>query len=374
MFDLSRHPYFEPWQDPASGHLSYLLTARVAPLQKPFYFANSSTSADERWLWFEAAFPPSPHKTLAAVCLDPDEPVIRHFPGTVVEHAAPLIVDDGRACLFAAGDAVWQQPLEGEATLVCRLPEEYVAARHVYRLATHLTISADGRYLLLDGEVGNQWFVALGELATGEVRVLHEWGRHYNHAQFSPHDPNLFLIAQDWWRDRISGRYTCYDHRIWLMDTVPSRFEPLLPTDWFRHGTDASHEWWAPDGTLCWVDYARGAYECDVTTRETTLVWPGPLCHAHCSADRRYWCADESPYRWPDADCEVRFFDRETGADLRIASALPAPKVPRRVYHIDPHPRFSGAETWITYATTARGGQVDVALAPVAPLLAAASN
>jgi hypothetical protein len=82
--NLDRHPYFEPWTDPGTGVRSYILTERVAPLQKAFYFVNASISPDESVLWFEAAFPPAPYKFLT----DPGTLLTRPaetFPGLALD-------------------------------------------------------------------------------------------------------------------------------------------------------------------------------------------------------------------------------------------------------------------------------------------------
>ena len=366
---LAAHPHFTPWTDPMSGVVSYVLTERVAPVQQTFYFTNPSVSPDERWLWFYTAFPPNPHRTLGVVSLDPDLPLIRHFPGAAFSEASPMVAPEGDAAYFCLDTGVWRQPIDGDAELICHLDDAWVNKRALTRLATHLTLSADGRHFLLDGEIGGHWFVGLGGRASGKVVILKEFGHHFNHAQFSPHDPALFLIAQDWWHDPVSGQRFDYDHRTWLMDTAQTRFEPIRPQDWNRHGTAASHEWWSADGLVCWVDYAEGAFEYDPSTRETRQVWPGPLCHAHCDRTRRYWCADQSPYSWDRTGCQIRFFDRERGREIAIASALPLPPYPRHPYHIDPHPQFSPRDSWIAYTTTVYG-KVGVALTPVAPLLA----
>ena len=61
--ELSRHPYFTEWTDPVSNVKSYVLTQAAAPLQQSFYFTNSSLSADEKYLWFYACYPPAPIST-----------------------------------------------------------------------------------------------------------------------------------------------------------------------------------------------------------------------------------------------------------------------------------------------------------------------
>lgn len=367
-YNLEAHPFFEPWTDPESGVTSYILTERVAPVQQTFYFTNSGVSPDEKWLWFYTAFPPGAPKTLGVVSLDPDNPMIRHFPGDTFSGASPMVAPEGDAVYFCLGLSVWRQPLEGEPKVICSLDEAWVNKRRLRRLATHLTLSADGRYFLLDGDIGDHWWVGLGDRKTGEVEILKEFARHHNHAQFSTVDPEIFLIAQDWWNDPVTGQHFPYDHRIWLMDINQTIFEPLRPRDWVGHGTAASHEWWSKDGFICWADYKEGAFECDLDDRVARKVWQGALCHVHCDPTRRYWCADESPYKWDEKPCEILFYDRERDEEVKIVSGLPRPLYPRSQYHLDPHPQFSPQGFWVAYTTSVRG-MVDVALTSVTNVL-----
>jgi hypothetical protein len=380
MFDLAKHPFFERWEDPVSGVVSYVLKERVAPIQQAFYFTNPSVSADERWLWFYAAYPPNQQKTLACVSLDPDHPVIRHFPQAGFTSVSPLVAPQGDAVYFAMGNSVYKLMVDGRVTVVCTLPREYVRYRHFSRLATHLSLSADGRYLLLDGDLGNFWWVGLGDLETGSVKVLKEFCSHHDHAQFSPTDPELFMIPEDHWNDKVSGQRFHLNHRIWLMDVSQRRYEPVSPKDWYDHNSNVTHEWWSKDGQVCWVDYKKGTFECDPYSLKTEHVWKREICHAHCSSDRQYWCADENPYKWATQPVEVAFFDRRTGREKAIVSAMPQPPVSkelyrfeppycsRDLYHLDPHPQFSPKDSWVVYTSMVRGA-VDVALAPVAGLL-----
>lgn len=256
---------------------------------------------------------------------------------------------------------------DGRQVEIGRLPEELIKDRAVTRVASNISLSADGKYILLDSAIGNSWTVSLMELKTGKVEKLHWFSRHYGHAQFSPTDPELFLIDQDWWRDSISGEYFPFDNRIWLMDTKGTRFEPLLPDAWVQHNSYICHDFWSQQGKLCWIDYNTGAFECDLASREVVHVWKTPLCHAHCNADGSLWCADQTPYRWDTEPCQVKFFNRQTGMEVNIFSALPKPPVDRRKYHLDPHPSFSPNGRWITSFTTVRG-QGDVAVTETEPL------
>lgn len=363
------HPYFTPWTDPVSGVTSYILTERVAPVQQNFYFTTPSISPDEKRLWITCAFPPSKNKTLAVVSLDAKDPFIRHFPNAQFDTAQPMIAPDNSGVYFGAGDTIHHLDLEGRTRPVATLPADYIGNRRLTRLATHLCLSADGKHFLLDGEVGNHWFVATAEVATGKVQVIKEFIHHHNHAQFSPVDPALFTIAMDWFFDKTTGRRYHYDHRIFLMDTGDRRFESLTPHVYSKPMTGVCHEWWSADGRVCYIEYDTGVYELDLETGVHTHVWKEPLCHAHCDRTRTYWCADESPYKWTRQPCKVLFFNRRTGKVTPIASALPQPGVARGPYHIDPHPQFSPQDRWIIYTTTAREGTVDVALASVKDLI-----
>lgn len=364
-YDLSRHPHFTAWTDPQSGVTSYLLTEKVAPVQQTFYYTNPSISPDERWLWFMAAHPPADAVMLGVVSLDPDQPQISVFPATAFSKPAPGLSPDGQSCYYACRDSVYRVDLEGRIERVFSLKDSLAKGRQINLIACHLTVSADGRYLLLDPQIGNEWLIVIVELETGDAKTLHRFTRKYNHAQFSPWDENLLLIAQDHYHDLYTGRFYHYDHRTWLMDCSGEIFEPLTPDLRNKVNAKPCHEWWTAPGRVAWVDYDEGVFEIDLKTRERTCIWPEPLCHAHSSPDRRFWCADQSPYLWPETPCEVMMLDRETGRRQSIVTAMPAPPVTRGDYHLDPHPQFSPRGSWVDYTTMVRG-EVDVALCPVA--------
>jgi len=365
-YDLSQHPYFSAWTDPHSGVQSYVLTERVAPIQQSFYFTNPSVSADGKWLWIYAAFPPSPYKFLACFGLDPARPEKHLYLHAGFNTASPMVAPEGDAVYFTMGASVYHMRLDGTLARVCTLSDEYIDHRRLYRLATHLTLSADRRHFLLDGEIGNHWFVGLGDVQTGAVSILKEFAHHFNHAQFSPTDPELFCLSQDWFYDKVSGRRFMFDHRTWLMNRSNTIFRSITP-DYQAPGHEDCHEWWSQDGLLCYQNYAAGAYEVNVYTGERVHVWQRPVCHAHCSPDRRYWTADQTPYRWAETGCPVLYFDRVTGREQHIISSQLPPIYPRGDYHTDPHPHFSPQGHLVICTTTVLGG-LDVMLTPTAPL------
>jgi len=376
MYDLSKHPFFEKWTDPASGVESFLLKKRVAPIQQSFYFTNQSISENGEWLWFYTIFPPNRQRTLAVVSLNPDKPVIRHFPQAGFTCASPMLAPDGDAIYFCMSSSVYKMDIDGDVSEICTMTKEDISYRQFNQIASHLTISADGKYFLLDGDMGNTWRVVIGNIETGETKLLKKFTSCHGHAQFSPHDPNLFLISRDNWNDKISGERFPLDHRIWLMDINQDRYESLRPKDWYDHNSRTTHEWWSKDGKVCWTDYDKGAFECDPETKETTHVWNRTLCHSHCSSDKRFWCADDNPYKWATEPVKILFYDKKTAKETEIVSAMPQPPVfndlfhidppycSRDTYHLDPHPQFSPDDNLIVYTSMVLGN-VDVALCPV---------
>jgi hypothetical protein len=279
-----------------------------------------------------------------------------------------MISPEGNAVYFTMGSSVYHMTIAGILTKICTLSEDYINHRQLYHLATHLTLSADRRHFLLDGEIGNHWFVGLGDVNSGEVTILKEFAHYFNHAQFSSTDPELFLIAQDWFYDKVTGRRFPFDHRTWLMNRAGTIFRSITP-EYQPPGHEDCHEWWSKDGLLCYENYAAGTYEVNVYTNERVHVWKRPVCHAHCSPDRRYWTADQSPYNWAETGCPVLFYDRLTSKELAIISSQPPPVYPRSDYHTDPHPQFSPQGDLVVSTTTVMGG-VDVALTPTAPIQA----
>ena len=373
MFDLSKHPYFEKYTDPASGVESYILTKRIATVQQHFYFSQGSVTADGKYLWIRCSFPPARHQSLAVVSLDPDNPFIRHFPHAAIEHCngnLPCLTPEEDGAIFAIMDTVYKVDLSGTVTKLVSLDPDFVRNRSVERMFTHASISCDGQYIALDTRIADKYYLCLGNLKTGEVNVINNFGRCYNHGLFSPAKPDILLIDQDWWRDYHTGEYFPIDNRMWLVNTAGTYFEPVIPNMFYsRDGTSIAHDFWSGDGLLCWNDYCKGSFECDIDTKAITHVWKRPLCHAHASHDRQLWCADQSPYSWTQTPCRVLFYDRATNREIDIFPAMPIPTIPRSAYHLDPHPQFAAMDSCIVSTTTVLDGQADVAITPVAPLL-----
>lgn len=373
MYQLEKHPYFEKFTDPKTGVESFVLTRRIGKMQQHFYFSQPSVTKDGKYLWIRCSFPPAKYQSLAVVSLDPDDPFIRHFPHAAIaggNGCLPCLTPQGDGAIFGIEDTVYKVDTEGTVTPLITMDPGFVKHRPIERLFTHASVSCDGRYLVMDTRISDKYYLCLGDLETGEVKVINNFGRCYNHGLFSPTKPDIMLVDQDWWRDYHTGEYFPIDNRMWLMNTAGTYFEPVIPNMFYgRDGTAIAHDFWSGDGLLCWNDYCKGTFECDIDTRETTHVWKRPLCHAHASHDRQMWCADQSPYTWAEKPCQMLFYDRQTNREIEIFSAMPYPVVPRASYHHDPHPQFAAEDRYIVSTTTVLGGEVNVAITPVAPLL-----
>lgn len=353
MFDPARHRAFAAHRDPGSGITSWHLAWDGAPEQRHLYYTNPSISADGRWLWFVVAFPPNPATFLARLRLDEPDAEPRWFPQAAVGENSACICPAGDAAWFCCGDTVWRCDAEGRLERVGTLPADLVGGRAVHRLATHLTRSADGRHLALDSHIGNQWILSLLDTADGSVRPVAEFASNHNHAQFSPHDPDLLLIAHDQHTDPATGRFTHHRIRTNLIRRDGSGYRcinPHFPCGPYR---GASHEWWLADGRVAFVDYASGVWAHDPASGRDEHLWAEPLCHAHASPDGSLLAADQDPYRWDREPCQVLLRDRRDGRRLQVCSGMPP--APRGPWHLHPHPQFSPDGRWLVWMGTVTG-------------------
>lgn len=376
MIELEKSPLFEPFVDPQTGVRSYILKEKPADCVQSFYFCNQSLSADQKYLWMYCFFPPLPQRCLGVVSLDPADPFVRVFKEAVFFSnidPTPLVAPEGNKVYFVSAYANAAQictvDIHGHIEEFARMPREYIGGRTVFRFGTHLSISADGKYMLVDAMIGSEGCVAVVDMETREFRVINEYEGHHDHGQFSPTDPELFLLDQDGWDDPYTGKHRIFHNRMWLCDRSGTRFEPVIQKSWFNHdGSMICHDFWSDDGRICWIDYHKGAFEMDAYTREMNHVWKHPMCHAHCNRDRSLWVADQTPYGWKETPCRLMFFNRNTGRSIDIFSAMPAPIYDRAPWHIDPHPQFSADGQYILATTTVRN-QIDISITPVAPLM-----
>lgn len=387
---------FTPWIDPETGVQSFILTKRVAPVQQSFYFVNPSMAEDGRYYWFYCAFPPggSANQGRSLAVVDFFEDSVHHFPETTFTDASPLVDKDTGEVYWCAGLEIWKRSPEPNACpiFVNRFPEELARNRRPWRLATHLTFSADRRAINLDVEIGSEWFVGHAPLDGSDFVLWQKFDRCYNHAQFSPVDPDLQLIAQDYSIHPTIGESMAYENRLWLIrrgcEARPVFTKPLIGKPQLRGGNphyvnDAprlisderamlGHEWWSADGRYIWyVHYRHGAERVSVSDSGNALpelIWPhSELSHVHSDTLTQYLVADSLPGGDLD-EHKVIFRNLITDKQIEIVSRMPklAPQLLR--YHVHPHPQFCLTDQLICYTTMVLG-RVDVAFTPVRELV-----
>lgn len=372
---IESSPLFIPWRDPVSGVESLILDRRVAPLQQSFYYVNPSFSSDGRFLWIYCAFPPAGNanqgRSLAVIDFQLQE--IRHYPETGFLDASPAVDPATGDAYWCTGLEIWKRgPHAGDApVLVNRFPPALARNRRPWRLATHLTFSADRRALNIDAEIGRQFFIGHAPLDGGEVVVWQELDRAYNHGQFSPVDPGLQLVNQDSAIDPVTGACPNYENRMWLIRRG-EKAAPIFPDAVASGAAKHGHEWWSADGRHVWyIHYNRGVMRVDpfAAQPEPELIWPSDtVSHAHASADETCVVADFIPGPVTGIN-KVVFLNRRTGREAVIVSQAPYLPDELRRYHIHPHPQFCLHDRYICYTTTVRG-RADVALVSVESLLA----
>ncbi len=395
---ISKSSLVSPWQDPKSGIVSYILTSRVAELQQSFYFVNPGMSADGRFCWFYFACPPggsSRQGRMLGVC-DFARGRIEHFPETQFLDASPLVDTDSAEVYWCSNLEVWKRGpgRDDKPRLVNRLPQELARSRQPVRVATHLTFSADKRSLNFDAEFGAEWLVGSIPLDGSQVELWQRFDRCYNHGQFSPTDPDVQMIAQDYAVHPITGNVTGYENRIWLIrrekkatplfaQPIPYKGETTMTNEHLhgvssRHPTDCramhGHEWWDADGRKVWyVHYGTGVERACVSSPIPELVWPlTHASHAHSDRTGSYLVADSQPPQLP-SESRVAFLNRKTGHEVNIVSQMPRPTKSQRNYHVHPHPQFCASDRYLCYTTTVLG-RVDVAFTPVETLIEATST
>jgi hypothetical protein len=367
MRHVTELPVWKAWRDPVSGVESRLLDTSAAPLIQSFYFTNPSATPDGRFLWFYAAFPPagdSMHGRLLGV-VDAEDAAVRVFPETAFLDASPWVEPETGRIYWVTGLEIWRRgpKPEDRPERVNAFPSDFARNRPAERIATHLSRSADGKAFAVDARFGNEWFVGEAPLDGSPVRIWQTFDRCHNHAQFSPTDPDLMLLAQDWWNDANNGAAGKIQNRMWLLRRGESA-RPILPDGSGKQ----VHEWWDAGGRCVWyVDYRCGTHRVNPGTGEKTCVWPAATCHSHADASGRLLVADIGPYQW-EKGCRVAFYNVASGREVNIVSSLPLPPMGRAKYHIDPHPQFVMEDRWIAYTTTV-DGRVTLALTEVAALV-----
>ncbi len=108
------------------------------------------------------------------------------------------------------------------------------------------------------------------------------------------------------------------------MDTHLSRYEPLLPSNWFGHNSWNCHEWRTKSGRIMLYDCVHGVLLVDPQPHHTSVVWLRPVTHAESYRNGCWLAGYENCYNWNEQHpCSVWFFNWESGREWPVVSAMP---------------------------------------------------
>lgn len=367
MIDFNNRNLFTPFAHPESEVTFYILTRKVAPLQQGFYFVNDSMSADGRYLWFYCGYPPSGSahygRTLGVV--DFKTGSVRNYPETQFGGASPY-VDTATGMVFWQSERhVWRRGPQPDAPVewVNSIPDDLIGGRKIQREATHLTLSADRKAFFIDLGLELQWLFGSLPLDGGDFQLWHRFDRLYNHAQFSPTNPDEALFAEEYHADPVTGLTIPITNRMWLIRRGDQ------PRPIMREPTVVTHEWWDADGKHVWCVNGNDTWRVRVADGNMEkIAFPRPCWHSHNSRNGLLIVGDSTDHFQRGCASTVHFMNRDTGKCVVIANNPSRMDYTGHHYHIDPHPRFCCNDQYVVFTTTVRG-EVDLAIVPTAELI-----
>ena len=386
---------FEPRVDPETGVLAYRLKPGIiADNQQSAYFTFDSMTADGRFLVFMTSRNEFRNDDVAAGMAMVDflrDEVIdlkmhRTIPWLDVNTAQLWYVRKGPDGSYKGG-AICRRDLRTDplADIVeCPIPPEVFAKGKTLKdFSTHITLTRNRRKAFVAMHIDDTFEQGMVNFDTGRWE---SWGTtefYANHDQLNPADDTLAMIAwEDCWitEDAIAfQKKTGWYPRIWLCR--PDGTRTLQPSKIINNAT---HERWAADGKgfyFCAPGPERGSgviYQ-DLATGRQECVCPRKSLHASMTADLKYVafdCGRKYPRFYRGRPYEVGFWNREARRGILVQSPGEALTTEDRQssLHPDGHPTFVGNDRYIVWTILNSDGHMDLALAPVAPLVERTAN
>ncbi len=389
MYTPETSKHFKKYVD-ESGVVSYILTTRVAPVQQSLYFKNTCMSDDGRYLWFRCVFPPAVYQIMAVLDFESDEITV-HYETSGPRETLPQVDTRNGDIIHANGVGLYRiKPDDTEnyetiatssvitKTVIDRFQKNLKGDRPANGLKpSYVVWDASHRYILVDTQFttgGSK--VGTIDLETGEYTF---WtmveDRKYCHAEICPTNPDIGIVAEDFYIDPATGEYklirTLPDGTLCRIVLVSKdgKAEVIPP----MYKTRATHEWWSYDGKSIYsVDMTMGLCRYTLDDKKWELRVPGKAWHGHSSKDDKYYVSDIDLVEQNFRGCEsaVRFYNYETKKDIMIITKNPRWNEPdkQNSFHMDPHPGFTCNDNYIAHTVTV-DGHIDVALTPTAQLI-----
>lgn len=379
--------HFVKWTDP-DGVVSYLLRNEAA-VQETGYFTQKMYTRDGRYLWFVARGAEGKKKDSYLGVIDFRFDTVKLFPETRFDGSSPVVDLASGGCYYVeardGADTKTGWKLEriapdGTLTAINRVPHPAGETGDPRQVTTHLTFNASHTAVGFDcGQFPetNHTYAGIIPLDGSAPVVWHVYDRRMDHAQMSPTDDHLMLIAQDYYDHRAGGKTTRVGvtNRTWLLRS-DGETQPLLSD---REGAYNSHEWWDANGRDIWFTDRKGVAlpqagtgRIDITTGKTTLVWPGAADISESDRSQRYLVGDNYKEWSLGKPVRIDFYDAQTRGKIGIATSLPVP-VDEDQQHHQPNGHFECNDTWIAYTTDVQG-KLTLALTPVEPLKVAVAK
>ena len=387
MFTPETSKHFKKYVD-ESGVVSYILTTRFAPVQQGVYYTNPSMTDDGRYFIFWGTYPPGTLKPIAVLDFETDEITIHT---ETVGAGIPLLDTDNGDLFYSISGNLYRsriaQPESYEKIASSSIISRGVIDRFQKNLqgdepcsgfnVTHILRTKDKKTMIVDSQYRvNGTKIGSYDFETGEYKMWTDiHGRIYNHGAICPTNPDLALLAEEFWTDAITGKYnlirTLEDGTLCriLLATRDGKVEMIPPM--FK--TRATHEWWADDGKALYsVDMTMGLCRYTLSDKKWELRVPGKAWHGHASKDEKYYVSDIDLVDQCFRGCEsrVRFYNYETKKDVFIITYNPRANEPdkQNPFHMDPHPAFNCNDKYIVHTTTV-DGRIDVAITPTQQLI-----
>ena len=377
---------FEPFVDPESGVVSYVLKYGAPDdNRQSIYFTSKSMTNDGRFLvfWYTEGNEKKPggagprHQMLADLKTDKVYDMGLETMTPFVEiNQDYMVYGDTKRGFFRRN---FTDPLN--EIKLCDVPAELKAVGDIRRLATHLTLTSDRKRAFLDTEIRtaegkDRYIQGMLDLETGAWDQWNETEWNCDHGQVNPADDDLAMVA---WENAWSGLGKEYMDstglypRMWLMRKGEKTMIPAKTINF------ASHEIWDDDGKgFSWCGHGymvdeHCVYHHDLATGEE-VVWaalPGAR-HNSCSPDNKYVVIDQAPETWwRGGKWRVAFYNRETNKYVWLYSTREPlmPQDNQSRLHPDPHPHFVANGKYVVSTANNADGHMDVFVTPVAQMI-----
>lgn len=398
---------FVRYTDPLSGVVSYMLKpGLVDENQQSLYFTVKSMTEDGRFIVFEVSKNEyssfgvrKPAKDLEyrgrrlAVIDMMTETFVRfddigwQIPFVDIDTDEMYYVRYNRA--DRTKDMLCKRNLLADPRVeipVCPMPPELTKAKRNLRYFTHLTLSHDRTLAYLDSRVDDNHQQGVMDIRTGAYTKWCDAGHtNINHGQINPVRNDIALNAWEAipWRD---SKGKVHDElRNWrklhpgkpyprLQLTEANGKTTMIPSRRFNYAT---HECWNAKGDGFLWCAGGGVWHHDLATGRQELISPKGG-HAMISRDGNLVVSDCAVgVWWRGCAWQVYLHNRKTNRGCYPFTYRPpmCPQTPEQSrLHPDPHPHFGCGDRYILCTINNPDGHMDLAVVPVAPLVARTSR